>query len=76
MSWTQDNTTADSDDTLSRTCTGRCGDLETTIPCPPGTDPYVKCDPTGRQPPKVVCVPRGGIPPLDDDSDSDPNSDS
>jgi len=53
MPWTQDNTSAESDDAVNRTCTGRCGDQETTIPCPPGTDPYVKCDPSGRRPPKI-----------------------
>ena len=71
MPWSQDNTFADSDDAINRTCTGRCGDQETTVPCPPGTDPFVKCDPSGMRPPRVICVPRGELPPILDEDDEE-----
>jgi hypothetical protein len=68
MGWTQDNTSADADDMVTRTCTGRCGDGPAiTIPCPPGTDPFINC---GSQPPRLICVPRGEVPPLENDSDT------
>jgi hypothetical protein len=72
MPWSQDNTRADADDAVDRTCSGRCGEgPEITVLCPTGTDPFLWCDPSGRRPPKLICATRGEVPPIIDGNDND-----